>query len=222
MSSQHITLRPGTRGRPSDMTKHAAIMTAAQKLFMENGYAATSMERIAEAAQVSKLTVYRHFQSKDALFAEAVARKCRTMLNDLGTEATRAQEPAAMLQAAGEAFLGLVLHPEALAMHQIIVGERQRSPELGLLFFDNAIAFTQAQVSALVGVLLARGVLAGDPAEIAGDYLALLRHRPMLLQEFGMAPFEDTTRAAHIARCAAVILRAYAPPAQARSISGTD
>ena len=52
MSSQHITLRPGTRGRPSDMTKHAAIMTAAQKLFMENGYAATSMERIAETAQV--------------------------------------------------------------------------------------------------------------------------------------------------------------------------
>lgn len=211
MASQHITLRPGTRGRPTDMAKHAAIMAAAQTLFMEHGYAATSMERIAEAARVSKLTVYRHFQSKDALFAEAVARKCRTMLNDLGAEATRAQEPAAMLQAAGEAFLGLILHPDALAMHQIIVSERQRSPELGALFFDNAIAFTQAQVTALVELLLLRGVLAGDAEQIAGDYLALLRHRPVLHQEFGMPPFEGTTRSAHIARCAGVILRAYAP-----------
>jgi TetR/AcrR family transcriptional repressor of mexJK operon len=193
------------------MAKHAAIMTAAQTLFIEHGYAATSMERIAEAARVSKLTVYRHFQSKDALFAEAVARKCRTMLNDLGTEATRAQEPAAMLQAAGEAFLGLILHPEALAMHQIIVSERQRSPELGALFFNNAIAFTQAQVTALVELLVERGVLAGDAAEISGDYLALLRHRPVLHQEFGMPPFEGTTRSAHIARCAGIILRAYAP-----------
>ncbi|TFU03432.1 TetR/AcrR family transcriptional regulator [Polymorphobacter arshaanensis] len=211
MSPQHTTLRPGTRGRPTDMAKHAAIMAAAQTLFMENGYAATSMERIADAAQVSKLTVYRHFQSKDALFAEAVARKCRAMLNDLGTEATRAQEPAAMLQAAGEAFLGLILHPEALAMHQIIVSERQRSPELGALFFNNAIAFTQAQVTALVEILVERGVLAGDAAEISGDYLALLRHRPVLHQEFGIPPFEGTTRSAHIARCAGVILRAYAP-----------
>ncbi len=116
-----------------------------------------------------------------------------------------------MLQAAGEAFLGLILHPDALAMHQIIVGERQRSPELGALFFDNAIAFTQAQVTALVELLLIRGVLAGDAGEISGDYLALLRHLPVLHQEFGMPPFEGTTRSAHIARCAGVILRAYAP-----------
>ena len=54
-------------------------------------------------------------------------------------------------------------------------------------------------------------VLAGDAAEISGDYLALLRHRPVLHQEFGMPPFEGTTRSAHIARCAGIILRAYAP-----------
>lgn len=193
------------------MAKRAAIMAAAQALFLEHGYGATSMERIAEAAQVSKLTVYRHFQSKDALFAAAVAEKCRSMLNDLGTAATRARAPDAMLHAAGAAFLDLILHPDALAMHQLIVGERARSPELGTLFYDNAIAYTQAQIADLIAVLVARGVLVGDAAEIAGDFLALLRHRPTLHQELGMAPFADTSRDAHIARCARVILRAHAP-----------
>ncbi|MGZ2749081.1 TetR/AcrR family transcriptional regulator [Burkholderia stagnalis] len=49
--------------------KRAAIVSAAIEEFLAAGYDATSMDRIAARADVSKRTVYNHFSSKDALFA---------------------------------------------------------------------------------------------------------------------------------------------------------
>ena len=48
--------------------KRAAIIDAAVKEFLANGYKYTSMDRIAKTADVSKRTVYKHFSSKEALF----------------------------------------------------------------------------------------------------------------------------------------------------------
>lgn len=48
--------------------KRAAILAAAVALFAELGFDAVSMDSIAEHAQVSKRTVYKHFLSKDELF----------------------------------------------------------------------------------------------------------------------------------------------------------
>src|SRR5687768_18273723 len=50
--------------------KRAAILDAAVAEFRHSGYEATSMDRIAASAGVSKRTVYNHFPSKEALFAQ--------------------------------------------------------------------------------------------------------------------------------------------------------
>ena len=49
--------------------KRAAVISAAIEEFLAAGYDATSMDRIAARASVSKRTVYNHFPSKEALFA---------------------------------------------------------------------------------------------------------------------------------------------------------
>ncbi|MCH8620263.1 TetR/AcrR family transcriptional regulator [Undibacterium sp. TS12] len=49
--------------------KREAILQAAIQEFRLNGFEATSMDRIAATATVSKRTVYNHFPSKDDLFA---------------------------------------------------------------------------------------------------------------------------------------------------------
>ncbi|MEM7595548.1 MAG: TetR/AcrR family transcriptional regulator, partial [Cyanobacteria bacterium P01_A01_bin.83] len=48
--------------------KTEAILTGAMKEFLANGYAATSMDKVAKTAQVSKATVYSHFGDKESLF----------------------------------------------------------------------------------------------------------------------------------------------------------
>ena len=57
---------------PSRLTdrKRAAIINAAVVEFRQSGYEATSMDRVAASAGVSKRTVYNHFPSKDVLFAQ--------------------------------------------------------------------------------------------------------------------------------------------------------
>jgi TetR/AcrR family transcriptional regulator of autoinduction and epiphytic fitness len=50
--------------------KREAIVQAAIDAFRSTGFDATSMDKIAASAGVSKRTVYNHFPSKDELFAE--------------------------------------------------------------------------------------------------------------------------------------------------------
>jgi TetR/AcrR family transcriptional regulator of autoinduction and epiphytic fitness len=49
--------------------KRAAVIQAATEEFLAAGFDATSMDRIAARASVSKRTVYNHFPGKEALFA---------------------------------------------------------------------------------------------------------------------------------------------------------
>ena len=61
-------MEPQNNGRKKRDTskKRLAILDGAIRVFIENGYETSSMDRIAEAAGVSKRTVYNHFPSKEA------------------------------------------------------------------------------------------------------------------------------------------------------------
>ncbi len=52
--------------------KYNRLMEQAEGLFLEQGYRAVSMDQIAEAAGISKMTIYKHFPSKEALFIEVI------------------------------------------------------------------------------------------------------------------------------------------------------
>lgn len=65
---------PGARER---------ILTAAQELFYANGYSATSVASIAEAAQMTTPNLYWHFPSKQHLLGEVLDRAHRSFLDDL-------------------------------------------------------------------------------------------------------------------------------------------
>jgi AcrR family transcriptional regulator len=60
-------------------TRRAAILRAAAGAFAERGFAATSMEDVAASAQISRLILYRHFDSKEALYG-AVLQDVRDRL----------------------------------------------------------------------------------------------------------------------------------------------
>lgn len=53
--------------------KRKSILEGAIKVFTKNGFDASSMDHIAEVANVSKRTIYNHFSSKEILFQAIVA-----------------------------------------------------------------------------------------------------------------------------------------------------
>ena len=76
-----------TRAESKERTRQR-LLAEAQRLFRERGYAATSLEQIAEAAEVTKGAIYGHFASKEDLLLGAIEAgrdttpEYVTMLND--------------------------------------------------------------------------------------------------------------------------------------------
>ncbi len=59
-----------SRGKDEKIPPRARILAAAGELFYRHGIRAVGVETIAEAAGTNKMTLYRHFASKDELVAE--------------------------------------------------------------------------------------------------------------------------------------------------------
>jgi len=62
-----------SRKKRDTSLKHQIILEGAIKVFIENGFDNSSMDRIAEIAGVSKRTIYNHFSNKESLFQATVA-----------------------------------------------------------------------------------------------------------------------------------------------------
>jgi TetR/AcrR family transcriptional regulator, mexJK operon transcriptional repressor len=201
-------------GRPPDAAKRAAILAAAQQLFASHGFTATSMDAVAQLASVSKLTAYRHFGSKDLLFAEAVTARCSAMLSATDVTQVGPGDARAALIGFGRAFLTLIMHDEALAVHRLVIAERERAPQLGQIFHDSAIMPTKSRLAQLIGQL----ALPVDDNELAAtDLLALWRGKPMLAVETGMAPWSAAEIQRHIERTVDLCMGGWATMARAGS-----
>ena len=69
--------------------RQAAILRGAATAFARSGFAATSMEDVAAACEVSKLLLYRHFESKEELYRTILERVFHRMGEELETRLRR-------------------------------------------------------------------------------------------------------------------------------------
>jgi AcrR family transcriptional regulator len=118
-----------TRAESKERTRQR-LLAEAQRLFRQRGYAATSLEQIAEAAEVTKGAIYGHFASKEDLMLSALeaapAPDYSTTLNDQSrplrerlaqySRAAAAEQPGDTEELAVylEFFAALLRSPDAL------------------------------------------------------------------------------------------------------------
>jgi len=74
MSAQSVA----TLGKDSGIPPRARILAAAGELFYQHGIRAVGVDSIAEAAGTNKMTLYRHFASKDDLVAEYLRQAAKS------------------------------------------------------------------------------------------------------------------------------------------------
>src|SRR6266478_10222891 len=67
-------IKAATIGKAEGIPPRERILAAASDLFYRHGIRAVGVEAIAEAAGTNKMTLYRHFESKDELVAEYLRR----------------------------------------------------------------------------------------------------------------------------------------------------
>lgn len=139
--------------------KRQAILAAAKQAFVNQGYSGASMEAIAEAAPVSKPTLYNHFSGKQDLFAAVVEAECQALLGTLSEVQAEYGDPVAGLKAIAEAFVDLVYAGDPLRLYRLIIAEQQNFPELGQLIYRSGPEPVLRQLSAYLAALNQRGIL---------------------------------------------------------------
>jgi AcrR family transcriptional regulator len=77
-----------------------AILTAARSLFGERGFAATTMDDIADVARVAKGAVYHHFKTKEAVFEAVFDLVSRDLVQEID-RAARAEKDVLAAMVAG-------------------------------------------------------------------------------------------------------------------------
>jgi AcrR family transcriptional regulator len=70
--SEVVKRKPGTRRAEQARATRRRIIDAARELFLQHGYAATTLDQIAAQADVSVQTVYFHFGNKRTILKEIV------------------------------------------------------------------------------------------------------------------------------------------------------
>ncbi|MEO0821867.1 MAG: TetR/AcrR family transcriptional regulator [Pseudomonadota bacterium] len=154
--------------------KRAQIIDAAVAEFRELGFAGASMDRVAARANVSKRTVYNHFESKDGLF--------RAILEIMAAEANAAFDIAyapgapirAQLVALGWAEGQLLTSPDFMKLARMVVGETMRDPALAAEMNEKMARI--AVFREFIEAAAADGALSvPDPARATEQFLGLIK-----------------------------------------------
>jgi len=154
-----MTLLPGPtprwRRRPQDRPDE--ILRAAIEVFAERGLAGARVEDIAEAAGVSKGTVYQYFTGKEELFKEAVRRQVRRTLEGLAAAASPG-DPAERLDRFVTAYWTHLRRPAFGRLYRLLMAELHQFPELSRFYAEEV----SGRILVLSSEIIALGVERGD------------------------------------------------------------
>jgi AcrR family transcriptional regulator len=120
------------RRRLAEADRDRLLREAAHRVFLRDGYTAARMDDVAQAAGMSKRTLYQHYASKALLF-EAVMRDS---LCPLGIDPAAEAEPdlATALRAMLVSVTRHLFEPQQVAIFRLIIAEVRRAPELADAF----------------------------------------------------------------------------------------
>ncbi len=198
-------------GRPVDTAKRQAIVEAAAASFFDVGFAATSIEKIAADAGVSKVTIYNHFGDKHALFTESVRQECQKMRGYFSLDPSIGGTIRERLQVIGEAMSDFLSRPEMVQFERRIAAETEAEPAIGRAFLEAGPWPMKAAFSDFLAHADSQGELAvPDPDLAAEQFVAMCKGMGDLERRFG-EQISDTVSDARIQGAVEVFLRAYLP-----------
>src|SRR5260221_3861189 len=200
-----------TQLTPRAQAKRDAILTAAQELFIQHGFGSTSMDAIAVAANVSKQTLYRYYQHKEALFIATVQqmvleRTVMTLFAELRETPMRSlpQLEHALLTWA-QIMLEHIMRPDYVALVRVLIAEIPRFPSLGSLFFS----VLPQEGGSIVKALLERASAQGVISSVDLDAAIQLFVGPLLMHIIGALVRPDSSLQPPAPERVAILVRLF-------------
>jgi TetR/AcrR family transcriptional regulator, mexJK operon transcriptional repressor len=195
------------------MEKHAAIMAAARDSFLAQPYDRVSMEAIAAAAGVSKVTLYAKFGSKDQLFVAAMSATSHDIYGRARLEVMEGQKLDQVLVRLGRDFVTMILDPQIVALWAVMMQAADKAPGLPRQFYQNVISTSLDTLAEAFRVAAARGeIVCDDPRQAAVMFTSMVQGQYRSQQELGLLesiPVAELEQ--HVQACVSVLIRGMAP-----------
>ena len=189
--------------------KRKDILDAAIREFREQGFPAARVNRIAELAEVSKRTLYKHFESKEVLF-QAITD---ILLEQIAATPKLRYRPDAPLRdqltGAVRDYVTHLTGEHYMGLNRLVMSELLRDQELAQAFFARA-AMQDGPIQALISEAMQAGALRqAEPGFAAGQLLSMVKHF-LVWPLFLMGAKADQDAEAVISDCVEMFLAHYA------------
>jgi AcrR family transcriptional regulator len=170
------------RGRPRSEQCDRAIEAAVLDLVVEHGFGGMSIEGVAARAGVAKTTIYRRWNSKEALVVDAFMRRARERVVSPDTGRLRTD----LIEMLRALLRNLQLDG---GLMQAFIAEQRRHPQLADAFRSTFLKERRAVIRAVLGRGVDRGELpeSADLELLADVGAAVLWYRLMITG----APLDD-------------------------------
>lgn len=197
----------GTRPR---IPKRDLILNTARDLFLARGFEGTSIDQIAEAAGVSRQTIYNNFDGKEALFRALAGVLADHVVEPLLSDDLEAGDVESTLTALAERALALMVLPTTLALHRLVVTEAVKFPEVARQIYEGGAERAARTLAAYLGRQSARGVLEIDDLELAAEhFFGMLAGHRQYRALLGVAERERPPLTGRAVTTVRAFLRAY-------------
>lgn len=168
---------------PSVEPRRQAIVQAARKAFVSEGYAAARIEPIAREAGVSTATLYALFDGKAGLFSAVIDDAAEDFSRQMAGVRTIQGDARRQLTGFAEAYAGFMSDPFVRSVFRLVVAERPRFEAVALRFFEKGRSELGAS---LIGTLVAQSKSGGlkpieKPSWAAGHLMGMLEHPVFLV-----------------------------------------
>ena len=130
----------------ADMDRRAHYLEVALRLFLQHGFNGVSMDHLVAEAGGSKATLYRYFDSKEALFEAIIDDVAAGAVNSAGRDRWDEVELEDGLRQLGRATARSALDPRTIHMLRLALGEQARFPELARTLFEHGPRRTYARL----------------------------------------------------------------------------
>jgi TetR/AcrR family transcriptional regulator, mexJK operon transcriptional repressor len=173
---EHSIGKVGRPRRGTESARTAALIGAATRVFLRDGYGHASIDKVASEAGVSTRTIYERFKNKADLLAAVITRLVdRDMETVLATAELDRLDPTEALTIIAQTITSRVRDPESAALFRIVATEAVRFPELAAKMRDSSKSRWDGAIADYFRRQIKRGTLAlADPDRSAVLFLQMI------------------------------------------------
>ena len=149
---------PKWRRKPDE--RPGQILDAALDVFSEKGFRAATMQDVAEAAGITKGTIYLYFKSKRELFVAVLKEEVERVIDGLPeVDVQAAADLDGLARNWGGALLDTLMTPRVGKLAPLVLSEWNNLPEMERLYREEVLPKANLQLAALLEQGMAAGAV---------------------------------------------------------------